>query len=125
MMIEDGFNIELTEQCSVVASGCISYKEFTSGIAQYKIVKSNIVLAEGSADICALTQEASFLSSLGAPESCPVPEGRICFTDDTFIDVSQYKNMMSLIKGKTIAEIHIDHDSGSTCYKIVLEIYKK
>lgn len=88
-----------------------------------------MILADGSVDICSLPKKASgqiidFLKAVGAPESCPVSEGRVCVTEDSSIDVSSYKNMMALAKGKTEAQINIEHDSGISCYKIVVEIYK-
>lgn len=126
--IEDGFNVELTDSCQVKISGCVAYKGFNSGTAHYKIKKGRMTLKEGTEDICTLMQSSSgkikeVAQSLGAPESCPVAEGRVCATDAS-IDVSQFKNMMGFAKGKTEAEIEVEHDNGKSCYKVVIEISK-
>ncbi|KAL5280706.1 hypothetical protein ACFFRR_004612 [Megaselia abdita] len=126
--VEDGFNIELTDQCKVVVNGCVVFKAFNSGTANYKIKKSGMVLKQGTEDICTAMQSVpaaakGLISALGAPESCPVSEGKVCATDES-IDVSQFKNMMGFAKGKTELEVTVDHDNGKSCYNVVVEIHK-
>lgn len=86
------------------------------------------MLKEGSVDICSTAQklsdeEKALLTSWGAPEGCPVPEGRVCAEEATF-DISEYKHMLNFAKGKTEVDVNIEHDNGKSCFKVVLEITK-
>lgn len=128
IQLEDGWKFELTNECKVVASGCINYKAFNSGAAQYQISKNGKILKEGSVDICSNTEklsdeEKALLTSWGVPDSCPVPEGRVCAEEATF-DVSEYKNMLGFAKGKTEADLTIEHDNGKSCLKVVFQVNK-
>lgn len=127
IQIEEGFNVELTDNCKVKATGCMNLKPFKSGKAKFKMSVKGRKRKEGTEDICAMNKnvaEKSILRVLGAPDSCPVSAGRVCANGKDSLDISQYKMFLRFAKGTTEIEVDIDHgDDGKSCYKIIVEIY--
>lgn len=83
---------------------------------------------QGTEDVCAVSSKApgkakALMKTLGVPDSCPVQEGQVCAGDESF-DISQYKSMLGFAKGQIEAEISATHDTGNSCYKVILEISK-
>lgn len=73
-------------------------------------------MLSGHPDICSEMDHANQehkmkLQMFGFPSECPVPEGRKCVDPEKKIDISKFKNLLSMAKGKITAHFDITHDT--------------
>lgn len=124
----DDFDIKLNKKCELVPSGCIKNKAFTTAKVHYKLKKDGIVMKEENVDLCAAAGKVNadaknFMKVFAVPESCPVTDGNVC-ADDHKVDITKYKNLLSLAKGSIQIDATIEHDTGKTCLHADLEVSK-
>ncbi|XP_013100893.1 uncharacterized protein LOC106082736 [Stomoxys calcitrans] len=126
--IDENFSVKLNKQCEIVPKGCVHTKAFNTAVSNYKVVKDGITLAEGQMDMCSMANQIpdeakQYVTMFGAPSSCPVVEDNVCGNENK-IDLSKYKGMLSLARGKIIVDSNIEHDTGKSCFHIEMEISK-
>ena len=128
LKVNDGLDVQMTDSCQIVVSGCINTKAFNDGKVKYKVNKSGMTLLEGADNYCNLISKAEgdvkqLIDGFGIPKSCPIPEKEYC-GQNVAIDISKYKNYLSFAKGKVDIEGSIEHDTGNSCYKVQLNVHK-
>lgn len=69
------------------------------------------------------SEARNLMKVFAVPESCPVPDKELCANDHK-IDITKYKNFLSLAKGSIQIDATIEHDTGKSCLHVELEISK-
>lgn len=124
----DDFDIKLNKKCELVPSGCIMNKAFNTAKVHFKLKKDGVVMKEDDVDLCAAAEKVNaeaknFMKVFAVPESCPVSDGKVCANEHK-VDISKYKNLLSLAKGSIQIDATIDHDTGKSCLHADLEVTK-
>lgn len=83
---------------------------------KYSFAKDGHELITGHPDICNVLdhkneEQKKQLEAFGFPTDCPVPEGKKCFDGNKKVDVSKFKDVLSMAVGTITAKYEITHDT--------------
>ncbi|XP_060531761.1 uncharacterized protein LOC132705285 isoform X2 [Cylas formicarius] len=127
IQVSDDFGIAFDKTCDLYLIGCLDIiKTFKTAKATYFYQKQPLPELTGQIDICDFlesskdTSIAKSINSLGFPATCPYETGKICGDPGKKINLSAYKNQLSMVLGKMEVKLKIDHDVGKSCIKLGL-----
>lgn len=121
----------LTKKCELKVRGCVQYSSFKTAVAKYTIKKDDQPMMEGRIDLCQELEAnrkrenfAPIFQTFNLPEKCPVEAGTLCAEPSQVVDLEPFKQFLSLARGRIDVRTEIEHDEGTSCFRVVLDITK-
>ncbi|XP_055598277.1 uncharacterized protein LOC129747903 [Uranotaenia lowii] len=127
--IHDNLTAVLTRKCDFKAQSCLDHKPFAEAEAKYTIKIHGIPFIKGTVDLCQKVPRWSLAApvvwAFNFNNKCPMGEGTLCTDPKRVFNISPFKQFLPLMVGKIEMQIDVKHDTGKSCIRSEMELFKE